>query len=74
MIVPKLKFVTNLFLSITGPSPFEQSPNYVGKSNGTIVNSPMVPGAQFDRFIQSSLSSLPPKKKVFLLVLLTSSK
>lgn len=34
-------------------SPFQQSDNYVGKSNGTIKNSPLVKGAQFDRFIQS---------------------
>ncbi|KAI5474341.1 hypothetical protein MNV49_003507, partial [Pseudohyphozyma bogoriensis] len=32
-------------------SPFEQSGNYTGKSNGTLVNSAVVPGAAFDRII-----------------------
>lgn len=41
-------------------SPFEQSDNYVGRSNGTILNSPLVPGAQFDRFIQSEFNILEP--------------
>ncbi|KAH7883978.1 phosphoesterase family-domain-containing protein [Phlebopus sp. FC_14] len=34
------------------PAPTDTSPFYVGASNGTIANSPLVPGAVFDRFIQ----------------------
>jgi hypothetical protein len=34
-------------------SPFDQTDNYVGRNNGTLINGPVVPGAQFDRFIQS---------------------
>ena len=33
-------------------TPFSQSANYTGPSNGTITNSPVVPGKAFDRFIQ----------------------
>lgn len=33
-------------------SPTDTSSFYVGASNGTIENSPLVPGAVFDRFIQ----------------------
>lgn len=38
------------------PGPTEPSPNYVGQSNDTIVNTPLVRGAQFDRFIQSKFN------------------
>ncbi|EIW86332.1 hypothetical protein CONPUDRAFT_68874 [Coniophora puteana RWD-64-598 SS2] len=34
------------------PAPTSQSPFYVGSSNGTIQNSPLVSGQVFDRFIQ----------------------
>jgi hypothetical protein len=34
------------------PAPTSQSPFYVGAANSTITNTPNVPGAVFDRFIQ----------------------
>ncbi|KAF8311549.1 hypothetical protein DL93DRAFT_2082983 [Clavulina sp. PMI_390] len=34
------------------PCPLCPSPHYVGPNNGTLVNSPLVPGKAFDRFIQ----------------------
>lgn len=39
-------------------SPEEQSPYYVGRNNGTLQNSPVVPGAAFDRFIVMYVSPL----------------
>ena len=33
-------------------SPTSTSTNYTGANNGSIVNSPLVPGKAFDRFIQ----------------------
>jgi hypothetical protein len=33
-------------------SPYDQSPNYVGQSNGSLPVSQVVPGRVFDRFIQ----------------------
>ncbi|KIJ60114.1 hypothetical protein HYDPIDRAFT_32536 [Hydnomerulius pinastri MD-312] len=49
------------------PAPTDTTPFYVGASNGTIQNSPLVPGKVFDRFIQiwlentnyASAASLP---------------
>ncbi|KAH7921245.1 hypothetical protein BV22DRAFT_1198325 [Leucogyrophana mollusca] len=40
--------------TFTAPAaaPTDTSPFYVGASNGTITNSPLVPGKVFDRFIQ----------------------
>ncbi|KAG9314713.1 phosphoesterase family-domain-containing protein [Chiua virens] len=40
--------------TFTAPAaaPTDTSPFYVGQNNGTIHNSPVVPGAVFDRFIQ----------------------
>lgn len=35
-----------------GPGPTEQSPNYVGASNGSLHHEPIIPGRVFDRFIQ----------------------
>lgn len=34
------------------PAPTSQSPFYIGAANSTITNTPIVPGAVFDRFIQ----------------------
>jgi hypothetical protein len=33
-------------------APLSTSTNYTGANNGTIVNSPLVAGKSFDRFIQ----------------------
>lgn len=44
-------------------SPFDESDNYVGRNNGTLINGPAVPGAQFDRFIQSGFHPLRVKKR-----------
>lgn len=34
------------------PAPSVESSTYVGKSNSTLQNGPVVPGVSFDRFVQ----------------------
>lgn len=41
-------------------TPTSSSSNYTGGSNGTLANSPVVPGKVFDRFIQVRRPWLPP--------------
>lgn len=49
----RTKQYADFFLASKRCTDVELIESYVGRNNGTIVNTPLVKGAQFDRFIQS---------------------